>query len=92
MKLAYKEVTKEVTAGMDSIIHIKVQCQVLPWLHQGGLFLVVLKPSACQQCAWPAQPSAARRHLFMGQAQPQAAPPCQVPNDSSSCNQRPSGQ
>lgn len=39
MELAYKEVTKGVTMGMDSIIRIKLLCQVLPWLHQGSPFL-----------------------------------------------------
>lgn len=66
VELAYKEVTREVTTGIESIIHIKLLCQVLPWLHQVSPFQALLEPSACQQRACPGQPSAARRHLLMG--------------------------
>lgn len=107
VELAYKEVTREVTMDMDSVIRIKLLSgaalapsrQPIP-----GPLQAVLEPSACQQRVCPGQPSAARRrrrHLFMGATfsargklslQQRQALPCQVPNYSSSCNQRPWGQ
>lgn len=51
MELAYKEVAGEVTTGMDSLIRIKLLCQVLPWLHQGSLF-----PAHSRRC-WSEVPA-----------------------------------
>lgn len=63
MKLAYKEVTEEVTVGMDSIIHIKLQCQVLPWLYQGSPFLARSRWcwSQVPASSVPGQPNPAQR-------------------------------
>lgn len=105
MELAYKEVTREVTTGMDSIFILSycVRCclgsirAARSWPAPGSVGAKCL-PAAC--LAWPGQPSAARRPLFMGATlSPRGklslgqhwAPPCQVPNYSSSCSQRPSG-
>lgn len=59
MELAYKELTREVTLAMDSIIHIKLLCQVLPWLHQGSPFLARSRQywSQVPASSVPAQPS-----------------------------------
>lgn len=55
--------------GMDSIIHIKLLCRVLPWPHQGSPFL-----ARSRQC-WSQVPASSvpalaspvpQRHLFMG--------------------------
>lgn len=99
-ELACKDVTREVTTGMDSIIHIKLLCQVLPWLHQGSPFLAhsrrwsqvpaLASPAPPEgTCSW-GTPSVHRgSSVSLGQ---RPALPCQVPNYSSSCSQRPSGQ
>lgn len=86
---------------MDSITHIKLLYQVLPWLWQGSPFGPGLQQSACQQRALSSQ-ACRRMKAPVGagptlsppsEAQPRAAPGrCHVPNYSSSCSQGPSGQ
>lgn len=102
VELTYKEVTREVTTGMESIIHIKLLCQVLPWLHQVSPFLAhsrhcwsPVPASSVPALASPALPegTCSWDHLqSTWGAQSAEAAPRQVPNYSSSCSQRPSGQ
>lgn len=52
--------------GMDSIIHIKLLCQMLPWPHQGSPFL-----ARSRQC-WSQVPASSMRAL--ASPVPQKAP------------------
>lgn len=85
---------------MDSITHIKLLYQVLPWLQQGSPFLArsgqgyskvpaSSMPCRCVKAPVPAGPTLGPPR----EAQLRAVPgQCQVPNYSSSCSQGPSGQ